>query len=179
MEFASVGNKKIYHEMSEFIFPHITSLGMNEQEMNDVYNNFGLGNTKEIAQKNPNIKYVFETINFLMNKFSSITRIHFHSLAYHLLAIKDSKWKNPLESVALGSLAASSRANGGKELKVDEFDFLTNYQDFGFKSPLDSMTKDGVSYYFCQVLVCKIPVRTVGLGDTISAYGLMGHFIQE
>lgn len=165
--------------MSEFIFPFISSLGMNEQEMNDLYNSFELGNTKEIAQPNPNIKFVIETIEFLMKKFSNITRIHFHSLAYHLLAIEDSQWSNSLGSVALGSLAASKRAYGEKELNIEEFDFLTNYKDFGLNHPLDSFKQNGISYYFCQVLVCKKPIRTVGIGDTISAYGLMGHFIQE
>lgn len=47
------------------------------------------------------------------------------------------------------------------------------WRKFDAKNPAYSWTLGEIHFVFSPVLVCKHPVKTVGLGDAISATGLM------
>ncbi len=41
------------------------------------------------------------------------------------------------------------------------------------------VSNDNIKLYICPVLVCKRPLKTVGLGDAISASGLLYNVFNE
>lgn len=116
---------------------------------------------------------------------SDLTRVHFHTLAYHILATVDGYWGNQVAAVAAGARAAGTQAcatdtiDTGKVFLKAPLEFVTSQLEapakvsFDPDEPVVRWHREGISFHFTPVLVCKDPVRTVGLGDTISAEGLL------
>lgn len=116
---------------------------------------------------------------------ADLTRIHFHTLAYHILATVDGHWGNQQAAVAAGARVASSQACGLQAVDVSKVVLKVPLNFFSsFSEPRESLVLDpsspvtvwrrgNVSFHLSPVLVCKQPLRTVGLGDAISAEGLM------
>ncbi|NXY91811.1 ADPGK glucokinase, partial [Alcedo cyanopectus] len=116
---------------------------------------------------------------------SDLTRIHFHTLAYHILATVDGHWGNQEAAVAAGARAAGAQACATDTIDASRvflkapLEFLTSQLEEPSKVSLDPdepvvrWHRGGISFHFTPVLVCKDPVRTVGLGDAISAEGLL------
>ncbi|XP_005000125.1 ADP-dependent glucokinase isoform X3 [Cavia porcellus] len=115
---------------------------------------------------------------------SDLTRIHFHTLVYHILATVDGHWANQLAAVAAGARVAGTQACATETIDASRVslraprEFTTSHSEGGSRvvlnpnKPVAEWHRGGVSFYFTPVLVCKDPVRTVGLGDAISAEGL-------
>ena len=115
---------------------------------------------------------------------SDLSRIHFHTLAYHILATVDGHWANQLAAVAAGARVAATQACATETIDTRRVslkaphEFMTSRLEAGSKvvlnpnKPVVEWHREGVSFHFTPVLVCKDPVRTVGLGDAISAEGL-------
>lgn len=112
-----------------------------------------------------------------------LTRIHFHSLTYHIVAVVESEWSNVAKAVAAGTQIAGLQACDVPQLNetLVELKIPLRFKlhsddmerDFDAKNPVYSWRKNGYLFVFSPVLVCKNPVKTVGLGDAISATGLM------
>lgn len=117
------------------------------------------------------------------NPTSRLTRIHFHSLTYHIVAVVNSEWSNVAKAVAAGAQIAGLQAcdilqlnDTLVELKIPlRFKLHSGDQerDFDASNPVITWKRDNYLFVFSPVLVCKNPVKTVGLGDAISATGLM------
>lgn len=116
---------------------------------------------------------------------ADLTRVHFHTLAYHILATVDGYWGNQAAAVMAGARVASTQACGlstvdvGKvELKAPA-EFHSSAGEPREKLSLDPAEpvtvwqRGNVTFFMTPVLICKQPLRTVGLGDAISAEGLM------
>jgi len=61
------------------------------------------------------------------------------------------------------------------EFPLSQMDPVLSQTEIHF-SDVDSpvvWSREGVGYFLSPVLVCKQPLKTVGLGDAISAFGLM------
>lgn len=139
LELASMGNRDRYREVAETLFPHITSLGLNEQELLYMYEMLTDGAAvaaaaavehpvlDQIAQPRPNIEHVRKALSLIMQHYPALQRIHFHSLAFHSVVhrftgddVDDDDDKLPLANrtivakaaVAGSSLAATQRACG-------------------------------------------------------------------
>jgi ADP-dependent glucokinase len=198
LELASIGQEIIYNEISEYLFPFINSIGLNEQELNSLYHAVSKTDAKSltnIAQVTPNIKNVTEALVYLLDKFNHIYRIHFHSLAYHLVAVRKAEDIAAYRAVvASSSLTACTQACGFQNpdsIDLNKVDLLFKWSEqqtqisekpelfslvtYHGKHP-DSIiswkTSQGFEMSLAPVLVCKQTIKTVGLGDAISTAGL-------
>lgn len=118
-------------------------------------------------------------------KASDLTRIHFHTLAYHLLVTVDGYWGNQVAAVAAGARVAGTQACATQTIDANKvflkapLEFATSKTDgasrvsLNPKEPISVWHRNGISFHYTPVLVCKNPLRTVGLGDAISAEGLL------
>jgi len=143
----------------------------------------------------PDVAAVSNAIAYILNRPShSVSRLHFHSLGYHIIALKKSSkaWrdKNARASVARGSIRATMQAcdvSKESELHGDDLELpqgLTinvgshenpNHLEITRENSVLRYDIQGVTFFYAPVLVCKEPKVTVGLGDAISASALGAH----
>lgn len=128
-----------------------------------------------------------------------ISRVHFHCLQFHIVALSPNantgaskSWRDPKRSVSMGSLQAVRQACDNNTINVDDVDLMVPLRlekvsgaseapphDLVIDpaSPVVSWVEDKIEFYLAPVLVCKTPLKTVGLGDAISAMGLISHLV--
>ena len=186
------GNQCLYSTFLFKVFPRITSLGLNEQELAFISRVLTAPRHDELMRDDgqPDLTVVTDTLTWLLqtsghsksNARSRLTRIHFHSLSFHLIATEAGVWLNSIEAVAAGAFIASRQACEHKfepdQLEMRLSQELTFYSgatttQFQPDNPISEFTHKGYSFAFSPVLVCLNPEKTVGLGDAISATGLL------
>lgn len=170
----------------------MTSLGLNEQELLFLSQSAS-GPHSSLSSWNgvPDVGVVSDILFWILkehgkseSRASDLSRIHFHTLAYHILATVDGHWANQLAAVAAGARVAATQACATETIDTRRVslkaphEFMTSRLEAGSRvvlnpnEPVVEWHREGVSFHFTPVLVCKDPVRTVGLGDAISAEGL-------
>lgn len=132
------------------------------------------------------------------NPNSRFSRVHFHYLKYHIIAeIGAGAWSNSISSLISGSKIASKQACGFNfedlsneviledyvEMKIpyeidDNKNILfkidhENVLKFNASEPVVQLRRGNIKFYFTPTLVCKKPLKTVGLGDAISSNGIL------
>lgn len=155
----------------------------------------------------PNPGTTGDILYWMMSRFSietkpasHLSRIHFHTLPYHVVTtLENSQWRNGPASVSAGARITSTQSCGdptiqpGKvEMRLGQTFALTNgglpselknkpsaSVRFDPKKPVTNWTAGKINFHLTPVLVCKKPVKTVGLGDAISAMGLLFSGYQE
>uniref|UniRef100_A0A8D0BNX9 ADP dependent glucokinase n=1 Tax=Salvator merianae TaxID=96440 RepID=A0A8D0BNX9_SALMN len=175
------------------VFPLVNSIGLNEQELLFL-TQAASGPHASVASWNgvPDVGVVSDIVYWILKehgrtpgKASDLTRIHFHTLAYHLLATVDGFWANQVAAVAAGARVAGTQACATKTIDASRV-FLKAPLEFTTSKtaeasrvslspdhPVSEWRRDGITFHYTPVLVCKDPLRTVGLGDAISAEGLL------
>ncbi|KAL2790796.1 ADP-dependent glucokinase isoform 7 precursor [Daubentonia madagascariensis] len=174
------------------VFPAVTSLGLNEQELLFLTQSAS-GPHSSVSSWNgvPDVGMVSDILFWILKEHgrskgraSDLTRIHFHTLVYHILATVDGYWANQLAAVAAGARVAGTQACATETIDASRVSlrapqmFMTSYSEAGSRivlnpnEPVVEWHREGISFHFTPVLVCKDPIRTVGLGDAISAEGL-------
>ena len=159
------------------------------------------GRLDALTSKLPNLDAVVAALLHVFDfAGTSLGRVHFHSLAYHVIAVRSSheaQWPDAAAAAARGSVATTIQACGDeaapdavRALHGDDLELL--YRPLsgatvrGVKlPPIDAAspvaewtdTQSGVRFALAPVLVCKKPVRTVGLGDTISGAAMHRHLV--
>ncbi|XP_075392144.1 ADP-dependent glucokinase isoform X1 [Tenrec ecaudatus] len=193
LELASMTNLELMRSIvHQQVFPVVTSLGLNEQELLFL-SQAASGPHSSLASWNgvPDVGMVSDILFWILKEHgrsqkraSDLTRIHFHTLVYHILATVDGHWANQLAAVAAGARVAGTQACATETIDASRVsllaprEFSTSHSEAGSRitvnpsKPVVEWHREGVSFYFTPVLVCKDPVRTVGLGDAISAEGL-------
>ena len=195
-ELATVGNLKYFYHLADILFPRIDSLGLNEQELVSVAKAANASFDFSKIPSKPAIETVSDILHWLMQKYgaegrksSRLTRVHFHSLTFHILAsLKQGPWGNGRVALLAGTKVAGLQACDMQYFTPAKFELLipldftlsqtdpvlsqTEIQFSDVDSPV-VWSREGVEYFLSPVLVCKQPLRTVGLGDAISAFGLM------
>ncbi|KAI5614866.1 ADP-dependent glucokinase precursor [Silurus asotus] len=178
----------------EQVLPLVNSIGLNEQELLFL-TQAGGGPHAELPSWNgiPDVGRVSDILLWIleqhgradMDSEAHLTRIHFHTLAYHVLATVDGYWANQRGAVAAGARVASTQACGVRVVDVSKVELKAPLSfNSSFSEPKEGLILDpsnpvtvwrrgNVSFYLSPVLVCKQPLRTVGLGDAISAEGLI------
>eukprot|EP01155_Anaeramoeba_flamelloides_P001697 Anaeramoba_flamelloidesa1055911_29.p1 GENE.a1055911_29~~a1055911_29.p1 ORF type:complete len:482 (-),score=132.48 a1055911_29:94-1539(-) len=190
-EFASVANLGFLEKILNKVLPLIDSVGINEQELSSIAISLDKYSNEEIeAIRNPSppIKLVSQVIYDLFSKFENtkLSRIHFHCLGYHMVGQKPEIWEDSYNAVAAGSLQASIQASGFTIKNAIQMEnFATEKLEFNERSwKLDQVNwnNDGIirdfdmqniKFFWAPVAPCKIPIKTVGLGDAISITGFM------
>ncbi|XP_044048687.1 ADP-dependent glucokinase isoform X1 [Siniperca chuatsi] len=195
LELASMTDKDYMNSiMQEQVMPIVSSIGLNEQELLFV-SQAGEGPHADLAAWKgiPDVGQVSDILLWILEQHgrsdpsseSDLTRIHFHTLAYHVLATVDGYWGNQAAAVMAGARVASSQACGLQSVDVSKvelkapLEFHSSHTEPREKlslNPAEPATvwrRGNVTFHLTPVLVCKQPLRTVGLGDAISAEGLV------
>ncbi|XP_075621091.1 ADP-dependent glucokinase isoform X3 [Balearica regulorum gibbericeps] len=175
------------------VFPLVNSIGLNEQELLFLTQSAS-GPHASLASWTgvPDVGVVSDILFWILKEHgktaeraSDLTRIHFHTLAYHILVTVDGYWGNQVAAVAAGARAAGTQACATETIDTSKvflkapLEFVTSQIEAPSKislnpdEPVVHWHREGISFHFTPVLVCKDPVRTVGLGDAISAEGLL------
>ena len=137
-----------------------------------------------------------DVATWMLRKFSSVSnsrlsRIHFHTLTYHIaLTRTESRWKNQFSSVLAGTkIAANQACDDDATVRPEKFELRitgdvslsatpnSNASPRNSKLhpnfPVISWRNEDIKLHLSPVLVCRRPLKTVGLGDAISAMGLL------
>eukprot|EP00794_Sanderia_malayensis_P018131 gene18131-19941_t len=199
LELASMVNKDLMRLIVDMIFPLVDSIGLNEQEL--AFLTVALAGPHktdgDLRQWPPEIAVMADILFWTIVKFgrhsedypsSRLSRIHFHSLTYHIIAVRPTNWRQNVAAAAAGSSAATRQACDHEHgINLEEVELRTpkyfarsvnsmplrrNLVKHDQANPVTSWSRDDVEFHFSAVLVCKNPKRTVGLGDCISATGL-------
>ncbi|XP_012867509.1 PREDICTED: ADP-dependent glucokinase isoform X2 [Dipodomys ordii] len=192
LELASMTDRELMRSVVHQVFPAVTSLGLNEQELLFLSQavsgpHAGISSWDGV----PDVGMVSDILFWILkehgrseSRASDLTRVHFHTLAYHILATVDGHWANQLAAVAAGARVAGTQACATEAIDTSRVtlrapqEFMTSHSEVGTRvvldpsKPVEQWHRGGVTFHFTPVLVCKDPVRTVGLGDAISAEGL-------
>ncbi|KAF3830675.1 hypothetical protein GH733_004494 [Mirounga leonina] len=192
LELASMTNKELMRSIVHQVFRAVTSLGLNEQELLFL-SQAASGPHSSLSSWNgvPDVGMVSDILFWILkehgrskSRASDLTRIHFHTLVYHILATVDGHWANQLAAVAAGARVAGTQACATEAIDANRVslraphEFMTSHSEVGSRivinpnEPVAEWHREGISFHFTPVLVCKDPIRTVGLGDAISAEGL-------
>ncbi|KAE8276932.1 ADP-dependent glucokinase [Larimichthys crocea] len=194
LELASMTDKDYMNSIMQEVMPIVSSIGLNEQELLFLAQ-AGEGPHADLtAWKGiPDVGRVSDILLWILEQHgrsdpsseADLTRIHFHTLAYHILVTVDGYWANQAAAVMAGARVASSQACGLQSVDVSKvelkapLEFHSSHGEPREKLSLDPAQpvtvwrRGNVTFYMTPVLVCKQPLRTVGLGDAISAEGLV------
>ncbi|OAD62563.1 ADP-dependent glucokinase [Eufriesea mexicana] len=202
-EMASFAEDKLLFELCNSIIPFADSIGMNEQEIANLYNAMYYGNISLVANSTPRIATVLDQMRTLfkllrirnktINNSREVTRMHVHTLAYQaILTVKGSMWKNTMAAAAKASLTAhrhvcaTSHIDIKKAALILDDSFSTSLVD-GTRIALNTdkpvscweeilkIENKDISIQVCvaPVLVCTEAAQTAGGGDNISSAGLV------
>ena len=194
---ASFAEEDYLKQIVDNVVFYSDSLGMNEQELPNLYSILTDGSVTLISDPYPRIATTLDHMRELysllestdtMNGRRKITRLHVHTLAYQaILTTKDSSWKNSMSAAAKASLTASRYTCGKSTVKTENSQLLMD--DSFSKSrgsegervllepdrPVSCWEENGGKWEIClaPVLVCTKVVRTGGAGDNVSSAGLV------
>jgi len=206
LELASIASENFIRMLANSVIPYVDSIGLNEQEMGFLYT--ATGGIKYTMEdfKQPSVNIAIEAITHIFNriidqqdgaeqqqmgidllsKWRTTTRIHFHYLTYHIVAIKkNSAWKShkASASVAASSIEATNQACGFDNVELHlPLEFKVDYRytpgstktiRINKSSPVSKWQDVGIEFHVAPVLVCQNPSKTVGLGDSISTIGFL------
>eukprot|EP00066_Takifugu_rubripes_P016457 XP_011605723.1 PREDICTED: ADP-dependent glucokinase isoform X2 [Takifugu rubripes] len=194
LELASMTDKEYMNRIMQEVIPIVTSIGLNEQELLFLTQS-GEGPHSELAAWKgiPDVGQVSDILLWVLEEHgrgdpsseADLTRIHFHTLAYHILATVEGHWGNQAAAVMAGARVASSQACGLEAVDVNKVELKAPLEFYSSHSepreklvlnpaePVTTWHRGNVTFHMTPVLVCMQPLRTVGLGDAISAAGLM------
>lgn len=176
VELASMASSNFVGSLIQNILPQVHSIGLNEQELWLLCHSLGDERCSKSLQPDipVTIDVAIEMIKFLFQHLhkvhdNKLSRIHFHTLSFHIIATNHkSPWSNQLVAVSAGARQAALQACGG-DIGPDRVDM--GVQNTG---PVHEWTTtEGVSFHMTSSLICRRPLKTVGLGDAISASGLL------
>lgn len=116
-EMASFVEESFMLDLHDIIIPYADSLGMNEQEIVNLYNSLYYKNISLVANSTPRVATVLDQMRGLFRLIRTrgegiegarkLTRIHLHTLAYQaIMTERDSSWKNTKAAAAKASLTA-------------------------------------------------------------------------
>eukprot|EP00045_Choanoeca_perplexa_P007812 m.71920 g.71920 ORF g.71920 m.71920 type:complete len:474 (+) comp14229_c0_seq1:96-1517(+) len=190
LELASLSDPVLMRHLAFKLLPKVNSLGLNEQELLFFTKSFE-GDHHELAQDTvnvPPVAVINDVLLWLLKRWatSRLTRVHFHSLTFHVVAQAQGQYSSAAASVAAGALTSSTRACQDPALTLRKYKLpfeqefqlsqlhepLMASRQFDVSKPIVQWSHDEFDFALTPVMVCKQPIKTVGLGDSISAAGL-------
>lgn len=193
-ELGTIGNLEFFQQLAHDLFPRVNSLGLNEQELLSVAKSSNAPFDFHSVPQKPGIEWVSDLLHWLIQTYSSqsgmtssLTRVHLHSLSFHLIAtVEGGPWSHSKEAVMAGARVAGLQAcntdtyssSNFKLIHPEKFyvsrtDILLSKTMMSFTGGWSQWCRDEIIYNFSPVLVCKNPTKTVGLGDAVSSLGLI------
>jgi len=191
LEIAGVGDESFLEQMARKLLPLVDSVGLNEQELGALYRCTGGNKYQAKDFVVPTVQIAQDAVDHLLRLpyvrhgrgSHEITRVHLHYLSFHLIAQwpvdgTAEKWsgQRARDAVVAAALAPTIQACG-TEGKLPSYESL-HLRPTGLPEGkyIDEWENNGIQYWASTVLVCNVPLRTVGLGDCISATGLAYHY---
>ncbi|KAJ1522971.1 hypothetical protein ONE63_002108 [Megalurothrips usitatus] len=198
-ELASFAEPKLMMYLVDNILPFADSLGMNEQELENLKSILLHGKVSVVSDSNPRVATVLDDMREVFTQLRkkekeisgtrSLTRIHVHTLAYQaILTVHGSAWKNSVGAAAKASLTAYRHVCGSASVDVEKAhlimddSFATSKAAGSRRVPLNVTSPiscwdeecDETSVNICvaPVLVCTRAKQTCGGGDNISSAGI-------
>eukprot|EP00117_Sycon_ciliatum_P015964 scpid66803/ scgid15597/ ADP-dependent glucokinase len=197
LELASIGNLDFLARLGSACFSSVQSIGLNEQELMAISKaNKGPFHNEELVSGPPEAAVVADVLHWMLKHYSGkLSRVHFHSLTFHVVAEVAGRWNNSFSAVGAAARVAGRRACQVQEIDPEKVQlkfpkaFVRSILDPKLRrepivvdpnSPVSTWQRDGINFYLSPVLVCRRPLKTVGLGDAISATGLLySHYIPK
>ncbi|VDM97791.1 unnamed protein product [Thelazia callipaeda] len=200
LELGNMGNPDHVAEVLNRIIPYVDSLGLNEQELAFLSNVAG-GPYTDLYPVSPGAVHVHkmvEMLYWLLTKFGHdgsspesknykyrLSRIHFHSLTFHLMVYKGTDWSNLAAGLAAGArVAARQSCKITNDMNTDDLELRVSMSHlldkevgkeyvFEPQKPIASWMRNEVVFIYTPALICKVPSKTVGIDDAISTTGLI------
>ncbi|XP_069187349.1 ADP-dependent glucokinase [Procambarus clarkii] len=196
-EMASFTELDLLNGLIQHIIPYADSLGMNEQELPNLYSMMKYRNVSLVSDFNPRVAVVLDQMREVFQLLRAtpemggrrrLTRLHLHTLAYQTIMVwKDSQWTNTRAAATKAALTANRHVCGNPKINLEHARML---MDEGFtlseaegagrvlfdtQQPVSCWTEyDGkVEVCIAPVLICTSVRQTAGGGDNISAAGLV------
>lgn len=124
VELASTADQGFMRDIAATLFQQADSLGFNEQEAAFLYEALdgtygaGVSQPQDRAQiashTNISSAAVATMLRFVLEAYPSLSRLHYHSLPYHILAYRSDavkvRWRGNAGAVAAGAVAATTEA---------------------------------------------------------------------
>lgn len=193
LELASMADINFVRDIVQNLLPHINSLGLNEQELQSVSRALDGPHVQEDWAGTPEIALVGDIVYWLLHKYdqvkdSKLSRIHFHSLTYHMVGQLSGTWNNSLTATGAAARLAGLRACDKPSIDPEDVElqlppaFIVSLNNatlrrsaiiYDPRKPVSTWSRGNIQMFLSPVLVCTSPKKTVGLGDAISATGLL------
>ncbi len=193
-EMASITESRLLHELLTYVVPYADSLGMNEQELANLYSLLEFSNVTTVTHSNPRVAITLDQMRSVFEHLRTkkdpahrpLTRIHLHTLAHQSILIsRNSSWENINGAVAKASLTANRHVCASSwidtthsRLILDE-SFSVSTKPGSHRMPLIEAAPVSCwgesTHRICVApnLVCTTVQQTAGGGDNISAAGLV------
>ncbi|ETN69811.1 ADP-specific Phosphofructokinase/Glucokinase conserved region [Necator americanus] len=201
-ELGSLADATFMFDILHRIIPHVDSLGINEQELAFLSHVAGGPHMEEypVQAGTVHAHKVVEMLDWLLKTFGRdrmnpnsknfgyrLQRIHFQCLTYQMVVSSGNDWSNLASGLAASSrLAGRMACNLVNQARI-ETDLLEvrtapsfildkklgKMYNFHAHNPIASWMRDQTLFIFTPVLVCKFPMKTVGVDDAISTTGLL------
>ena len=197
LELASTANVKFCDLLTRVLLPLVDSVGLNEQELQFIAYSANAYQPRDgvSAFSAPEVGYLADLMYWMLTTYGGrLSRVHMHSLTYHMVAVASDKWENSVSSVAAGARVAGLQACNLSQFSDRDFSMLIpeiisfSVEDeylrrspvvFNAQEPVLTWKRNQISFYFTPVLVCNQPIKTVGLGDAISSTALIHTQLQS
>ena len=191
-EMASFSEQKLLEEILQYVIPYVDSIGMNEQELANLYSLLVHGNISIVSDYSPRIaitldqaRGVYQTLKDRKTKGHSLTRLHIHTLAYQAIyTVQNAGWQHTKSAVAKASLVANRHVcassyiniNYAKLIMDDSFsvscDPNSSRVPFVDTTPVSCWYEGEMKFCVAPNLICTEVSKTAAAGDNISAAGL-------
>lgn len=194
-EMASFAEEACLEDVVKHIVYYSDSLGMNEQELPNLYSLLTNGSMTLISDPYPRVATTLDQMRAVFNILRDtpqddgrrrLSRLHVHTLAFQaILTAKHSQWKNTMSAAAKASLTANRHTCGSDYISIEKAKILLDESfsmsrdegsprvQFEYERPVSCWDEDQFSICLAPVLVCTDVVQTGGGGDNISSAGLV------
>ena len=195
-EMAPFHQESFFDELLQYIVPYAGSMGMNEQELPNLWSKLLYGNITVVSSQKPRVATVLDLMRDVYKvskenykkgrKIRELTRLHVHTLAFQaILTTKGSNWKNTRAAAAKASLTATRHVCGSEEIDPKKSKLFMDDSfsksvvpgsprvQFKPNSPVSCWDEHDYEICVAPVLVCTQVLQTGGGGDHITAGGLI------
>lgn len=196
-EMASFTDEGFLKELLEYVIPYADSMGMNEQELANLYSLLKTDSIKLVADFNPRVASSLdegrEILSMLearkrdlsSSSYRQLSRLHIHTLAYQaIFTLKDSGWIHTRTATAKASLMANRHVCSSHEVNLKRAKLIMD-ESFSVSAepgstrvllteeePVSCWYEGPMKICVAPNIVCTAVYKTAGAGDNISAAGL-------
>ena len=194
-EMAPFHQETFFDELLQYVVPYSSSMGMNEQELPNLWSKLLYGNITVVSSQKPRVAKVLDLMrdvyktskkDYGKRRKRPLTRLHVHTLAFQaILTRKGSNWKHTKAAAAKASLTATRHVCGSEEIDPDKSKLFMDESfsksivpgspkvEFNANLPVSCWDEDDYEICVAPVLVCTQVLQTGGGGDHITAGGLV------